>query len=91
MSASAAIIKLDVADLLASPSHAIVFEPVCSYLASSPIIVPFGRDKGVGKRKNHYLVGLAVCPKPPPGDDSKLLPLQGEMGAPMITQGDALG
>ena len=90
-SASSAIIKMDVADLLASPSHAIIFEPVCSYLASSPIIVPFGRDKGVGKRKNHYLVGVAVCPMPPPVDDSKLLPLQGERGAPMITQGDALG
>ena len=62
-----------------------------SYLASSPIIVPFVRDKGVGKRKNHYLVGVAVCPMPPPVDDSKLLPLQGERGAPMITQGDALG
>ena len=58
---------------------------------SSPIIVPFGRDKGVGKRKNHYLVGVAVCHMPPPGDDSKLLPLQGERGAPMITQGAALG
>ena len=91
VSASAAIIKMDVADLLASLSHAIVFEPVCSYLASSPIIVPFVRDKGVGKRKNHYLVGVAVCPRPPPGYDSKLLRLQGERGAPMITQGDALG
>lgn len=90
-SASSAIIKMDVADLLASPSHAIVSEPVCSYLASSPIIIPFGRDKGVGKRKNHYLVGVAVCPMPPPVDDSKLLPLQGDRGAPMITQGDALG
>ena len=62
-----------------------------SYPVSSPIIVPFGRDKGVGKRKNHYLAGVAVCPMPPPVDDSKLLPLQGERGAPMITQGDALG
>lgn len=90
-SAPAAIIKMDVADLLASPLHASVFEPVCSYFASSPIIVPLGRDKGVGARKNHYLVGVAACPMPPPVDERKFLPLQGERGAPMITQGAALG
>ena len=90
-SAPAAITKMNMADLLASPSHASVFEPVCSYLASSPIIVPLGCDKGVGERKNHYLVGVAACPMPPPGDEIKLLPLQGERGAPMITQGAALG
>ena len=90
-SASAAIIKMDVADLLASPSHASDFKPVCGYLASLPIIVPFGRNKGVGDRRNPYLVGVAACPMPPPGDDSTLLPLQGERGAPMLTQGVALG
>ena len=36
-------------------------------------------------------LNMAICPMPPPGYDSKLLPLQGEMGAPMITQGAALG
>ena len=36
-------------------------------------------------------LNMAICPMPPPGYDSKLLPLQGERGAPMITQGDALG
>lgn len=76
---------------VASLSHICDFKPVCGYLASSPIIVPFGRDKGVGARKNHYLVGVAACPMPPPGDEIKLLPLQGERGAPMITQGATLG
>lgn len=90
-SAPAAIIKTDVADLLASPLHASDFEPVCSYFVSSPIIVPLGRDKGVGARKILHLVGVAACPMPPPGDERKLLPLQGERGAPMITQGVALG
>lgn len=67
------------------------FKPVCGYFASSPIIVPFGRDKDVGARKNHYLVGVAAQPMPPPGNEKKFLPLQGERGAPMITQGAALG
>lgn len=79
-----------------SPSHTLPtydsrFKPVCGYYASSPIIVPFGRDNGVGARKTNYLVGVAAHPMPPPGNEKKLLPLQGEMGAPMITQGAALG
>lgn len=52
------------------------FKPVCGYFASSPIIVPFGRDKDVGARKNHYLVGVAAQPMPPPGNEKKFLPLQ---------------
>lgn len=67
------------------------FKPVCGYLVSSPIIVPFGRDKEVGARKTHYLVGVAAQPMPPPGNEKKLLPLQGERCAPMITHGAALG
>ena len=79
-----------------SPSHRLPpydsrFKPVCGYLVSSPIIVPFGRDNDVGARKTNYLVGVAAKPMPPPGNEKKLLPLQGEMGAPMITQGAALG
>lgn len=50
-----------------------------------------GRDKDVGARKTHYLVGMAAQPMPPPGNEKKLLPLQGDRGAPMITQGAALG
>ena len=52
------------------------FKPVCGYFASSPIIVPFGRNKDVGARKNHYLVGVAAQPMPPPGNEKKFLPLQ---------------
>lgn len=79
-----------------SPSHTLPpsdsrFKPVCGYFASSPIIVPFGRDNDVGARKTNYLVGVAAHPMPPPGNEKKLLPLQGERGAPMITQGAALG
>lgn len=91
VSVPAAIIKMNIAELLASPSYTRDFKPVCGYLVSSPIIVPFGRDKDVGARKTHYLVGVAAQPMPPPGNARKLLPLQGEMGAPMITQGVALG
>ena len=40
---------------------------------------------------NNKELNMAICPIPPPGDDSKLLPLQGDRGAPMITQGAALG
>lgn len=67
------------------------FKPVCGYFASSPIIVPFGRDNNVCARKTNYLVGVAAQPMPPPGNEKKLLPLQGERGAPMITQGAAMG
>lgn len=79
-----------------SPSHTLPpsdsrFKPVCGYFASSPIIVPFERDKGLCARKIHYLVGVAAHPMPPPGNEKKLLPLQGDRGAPMITQGAALG
>lgn len=91
VSVPAAIIKMNIAELLASPSYTRDFKPVCGYLVSSPIIVPFVRDKDVGARKTHYLVGVAAQPMPPPGNARKLLPLQGERGAPMITQGVALG
>lgn len=91
VSVPAAIIKMNVAELFASPSYTRDFKPVCGYLVSSPIIVPFGRDKDVGARKTHYLVGVAAQPMPPPGNARKLLPLQGERGAPMVTQGVALG
>lgn len=91
LSVPAAIIKMNIAELLASPSYTKDFKPVCGYLVSSPIIVPFGRDKDVGARKTHYLVGVAAQPMPPPGNARKLLPLQGERGAPMITHGVALG
>ena len=79
-----------------SPSHTLPpydsnFEPVCGYFASSPTTIPFERDKGVDARKTNYLVGVAAHPMPPPGNEKKLLPLQGERGAPMITQGAALG
>lgn len=87
VSVPAAIIKMNIAELLASPSYTRDFKPVCGYLVSSPII----RDKDVGARKTHYLVGVAAQPMPPPGNARKLLPLQGERGAPMITQGVALG
>lgn len=91
VSVPAAIIKMNIAELLASSSYTRDFKPVCGYLVSSPIIVPFGRDKDVGARKTHYLVGVAAQPMPPPGNARKLLPLQGERGAPMITKGVALG
>lgn len=91
LSVPAAIIKMNIAELFASPSYTKDFKPVCGYLVSSPIIVPFGRDKDVGARKTHYLVGVAAQPMPPPGNARKLLPLQGERGAPMITHGVALG
>lgn len=91
LSVPAAIIKMNIAELLASPSYTKDFKPVCGYLVSSPIIVPFGRDKDVGARKTHDLVGVAAQPMPPPGNARKLLPLQGERGAPMITHGVALG
>ena len=67
------------------------FKPVCGYFALSPTTIPFERDKGVGARKIHYLVGVAAHPMPPPGNEKKFLPLHGERGAPMITQGAALG
>ena len=70
-SAPMAIIKMNIAELLASPSHTSVFEPVCSYLASSPIIVPFGKDDGVGARKILHLAGVAAQPMSPPGDERR--------------------
>nr|DAY98337.1 MAG TPA: DNA polymerase III beta subunit, central domain [Caudoviricetes sp.] len=76
LSVPAAIIKMNIAELLASPSYTRDFKPVCGYFASSSIIVPFGRDKDVGARKNHYLVGVAAQPMPPPGNEKKFLPLQ---------------
>ena len=90
-SVPADIIKMNVAELLASLSYTGDFKPICGYLVSSPIIVPFVRDKDVGARKTHYLLGVAAQPMPPPWNEKKLLPLQGERGAPMITQGAALG
>ena len=80
VSVPAAIIKMKIDELLASPSYTRDVKPVCGYLVSSPIIVPFGRDKDVGARKTHYLVGVAAQPMPPPGNARKLLPLQGERG-----------
>lgn len=76
LSVPAAIIKMNIAELLASPSYTRDFKPVCGYFASSPIIVQFGRNKDVGARKNHYLVGVAAQPMPPPGNEKKFLPLQ---------------
>ena len=73
-SAPMAIIKLNITELLASPSHASVFEPVRSYLASSPIIVPFGKDDGVGARKIIHLAGVAAQPMPPPGNERMFSP-----------------
>ena len=73
-SAPMAIIKLNITELLASPSHASVFEPVRSYLASSPIIVPFGKDDGVGSRKIIHLAGVAAQPMPPPGNERMFSP-----------------
>lgn len=90
-SVPAAIVKMNITELLASPSYTRDLKPVCGYFVSSPIIVPFGRDKDVGARKIRHLVGVAAQPIPPPGNEKKFLPLQGERGAPMITQGAALG
>ena len=69
-----AIVKMNIAELLASPSHTSVFEPVRSYLAPSPIIVPFGKDEGVGTRKILHLAGVASQPMPPPGDEIRFSP-----------------
>ena len=74
LSAPMAIIKMNIADLLASPSHTSVFEPVRSYLAPSPIIVPFEKDDGVGARKILHLAGVAAQPMPPPGDERRFSP-----------------
>lgn len=73
-SAPMAIIKMNIAELLASPSHTNVFEPVRSYLAPSPIIVPFGKDDGVGARKILHLAGVAVQPMPPPVYERRFSP-----------------
>jgi hypothetical protein len=90
-SVPAAIVKMNIAELLASPSYTRDFKSVCGYLVSSPTTTPSGRDKGIDARKIHHLVGVAAQPMPPPGNEKKLLPLQGERGALMITQGAALG
>ena len=76
VSAPAAIIKMNIAELLASPSYTRDFKPGCGYFTSSPTTIPFERDKDVGARKNHYLVGVAAQPMPPPGNEKKFLPLQ---------------
>ena len=73
------------------PTDTSRFKPVCGYFASSPRTIPFERDNGLVERKIHYLVGVAAHPMPPPWNEKKLLPLQGERGAHMITQGAALG
>ena len=73
-SAPMAIIKINIAELLASPSHTSVFEPVRSYLAPSPIIVPFVRDEGVCARKIIHLTGVAAQPMPPPGNERMFSP-----------------
>lgn len=73
------------------PTDTSRFKPVCGYFASSPRTIPFERDKSLVERKIHYLVGVAAHPMPPPWNEKKLLPLQGERGAHMITQGAALG
>ena len=73
------------------PTDTSRFKPVCGYFASSPRTIPFERDNGLVERKIHYLVGVAAHPMPPPWNEKKLLPLQGERGAHTITQGPALG
>lgn len=91
VSVPAAIIKMNIAELFASLSYTRDFKPVCGYFASSSIIVPSEQNKGIDARKIHHLVGVAAQPMPPPGNARKFLPLQGERGAPMVTQGVALG
>lgn len=73
-SAPMAIIKLNIAELLASSSHASDFKPVCSYLASLPTIVPSEQNKGVGTRKIHHLVGVTAQPMSPPVNERSFLP-----------------
>ena len=79
-SVPAAVIKMNVAEFLASLSHTSNFKPVCGYFASSPTTIPFERDKGVGARKIHYLVGVAAHPMPPPGNEKKAFALTGREG-----------
>ena len=67
------------------------FDPMCACLPASLIITLSVWDKTVGARKMRHLVGVTVKAMPPPGNEKRLLPLQGERGAPMITQGAALG
>ena len=73
-SAPMAITKMNITELLTSSSHTIVFEPVCSYLASLPTIVPSEQNKGVGARKIIHLAGVAAHPMPPPGDERRFSP-----------------
>ena len=63
------------------------FEPMCACLPASLIITLSVWDKTVGARRMRHLVGVTVKAMPPPGNEKRLLPLQGERGAPMITQG----
>lgn len=81
-SVPAAIIKMNIAELLASPSYTRDFKSICGYLLSSPIIVPSEQNKGIDVRKIHHLVGVAAQPMPPPGNEKKLLPFQGVLGFP---------
>lgn len=71
--------------------HISRFSHEYAYLPVSPIITPSVRDKAAGAMEMRYMVGVAAQDMPPPGNISKLLPLQGERGAPMITQGVTLG
>lgn len=68
-SVPAPIVKMDVAELLASLSHTSDSKSVCSYLASLPTIVPSEQNKGVGARKIHHLVGVTAQPMSPPVDE----------------------
>lgn len=67
------------------------FEPTCACIPASPIIILSVRDNGVGAKEMRHLVGVSVKAMPPPVDKRSFLPLQDERGAPMITQGAALG
>lgn len=73
-SVPATIVKMDVAELLASLSHTSDSKSVCSYLASLPTIVPSEQNKGVGARKIHHLVGVTAQPMSPPVNERSFLP-----------------
>lgn len=67
------------------------FESTCACLPASPIITLSVRDKTVGAKKMRHLVGVTVKAMPPPWNKRKFLSLQVDRGAPMITQGVAIG
>lgn len=67
------------------------FEPTCGYPPALPVITLSVRDTTVGAKEMRHLVGVAAQPMPPPGNDKKLLPLQGERGVCFLTQGVPLG